>query len=302
MLKGRPPLEKQGNLLAAIQLSASDAPPLPLMDVPGFALITGAASGIGRACAMAFVLEGAAGVALIDVNADALDAVRTEVDAAAHARPHGGTCAVLVHRVDVSSEEHVDAVVAEVAAAFGRLDYVVNAAGIAVPQRDTASATTADWRRVLDINLNGTFFVLRAAMRLMLAQEPLRAPEAGRTPQRGSIVNISSVLGLISMEALPAYTASKHAVLGLTRTAALDHSRDGVRVNAVCPGWIETPMTCNDAVLRREMEATVKAPAVAMRRNGHPREVADAVLFLAGGRSSYVTGSALVVDGGYTAR
>ncbi|OAA59189.1 NAD(P)-binding domain protein [Niveomyces insectorum RCEF 264] len=273
------------------------------MDVPGFALVTGAGSGIGEACAMAFVDEGAAGVALLDVNADGLAAARQKVEARRGVRGTSrADCRIVTHVVDVMDEAAAAAAVQAVAADFGRLDYVVNAAGIAMKHKGgVAFAETSDWQRILGINLNGCFFVLRAAVQIMLAQEPIRSAVDGRPLQRGSIVNFSSIQGVTAVPLSGAYTVSKHGVLGLTRSASEDYAKDGLRINAVCPGYTETPMTTANPMIRQAMEDRV-ATAVPMGRMGRPQEIADAVIYLAGGRSSFVTGTALMVDGGYTER
>ncbi|OAP60133.1 hypothetical protein AYL99_05135 [Fonsecaea erecta] len=271
------------------------------MDVPGFALITGGGSGIGRACARTFAREGAAGVALLDVNHEGLLAVKAEVEQ--EKRPAGApACRVEVYVVDVRNETEVTQTVGEVARTFGRLDYVVNAAGVAKKHEGGAAfVPTADWQRVLDINLTGTFFVLRAAAAIMLTQEPILSALDGRALQRGSIVNFGSILGAVGVPTSTAYTASKHGVLGLTRTASEDYAGRGLRINAICPGYIDTPMTRGDAVVRDVMAERV-ANAVPMQRAGLPQEIADGVVYLSGGRSSFVTGTALFVDGGYTER
>lgn len=271
------------------------------MDVPGFAIITGAASGIGRQCSKGFAREGAAGIALLDLNSDALAAVKTEVEneiVSNQQKP----CRIETYQVDVSNEEQVNSVVNTVAETFGRVDYLVNAAGIAKKHVGGAAfAETSDWQRVIDINLTGTFFVLRATAKIMLKQEPILSSINGRPLQRGSIVNFSSILGIVGIDLSTAYTAAKHAVTGLTRSAANDYGKDGLRINCVCPGYTETPMTTKDPIVLKVMEEKVSKD-VPMRRMGKPEEIADGVLYLAGGRSSFVTGTALMVDGGYTSR
>ena len=275
------------------------------MDVPGFALVTGAASGIGRACAIAFAADGAAGVALLDVNYDALAAVKADIDERQSQRERGGgnpCCRVECYAVDVTNEEQVEQTVKDVARTFGRLDYVVNAAGVAMKHEGGAAYVhTEDWKRVLDINLTGTFFVLRAAAKIMLAQEPILSGIDGRKLQRGSIVNFSSIQGVAGIPLSTAYTVTKHGVLGLTRTASEDYAKDGLRINAICPGYTETPMTTKSPLVRKAMEERVGS-AVPMQRMGRPEEIADGVIYLSGGRSSFVTGTALFVDGGYTQR
>lgn len=271
------------------------------MDVPGFALITGAASGIGRACAQTFARDGAAGVALLDVNSEALSEVKAEIDAKGYTSG-GKPCRVTIHTIDVSKEERVQEVVAGVAADFGRLDYVVNAAGIAMKHKGGAAfAETSDWQRILDINLSGTFFVLKAAAKIMLQQEPILSIIDGRSLQRGSIINFGSIQAVCGIALSTAYTVSKHGVLGLTRTASEDYAQEGLRINAICPGYTETPLTTKNPDILKAMEERVQT-AVPMKRIGKAQEIADGVVYLAGGRSSFVTGTALFVDGGFTER
>jgi NAD(P)-dependent dehydrogenase (short-subunit alcohol dehydrogenase family) len=270
------------------------------MDVPGYALITGAGSsfGIGTACAIAFAQEGAAGVALLDINEEGLSATKAEIAKIAREKP----CHVLTYPLNITDEAEVTRVVNDVAQKFGRLDYVVNAAGIAIKhQGGAAFAQTSDWQRVLDINLNGTFYVIRASAKIMLEQEPILSSVDGRPLQRGSIINFSSIQGVVGITLSTAYTTAKHAIIGLTRTASEDYAARGLRVNAICPGYTETPMTTKNPEVLKAMEERVES-AVPMKRMGIPKEIADGVLYLAGGRSSFVTGSALMVDGGYTSR
>lgn len=266
------------------------------MDVPGFALVTGAGSGIGQACALAFTKEGAAGVAIVDVNEAGLLETKALIEET------GNATKVLVKTMDVSNEDQVNSVIESVAIEFGRLDYVANAAGIAMKHKGGAAfAETTDWNRILNVNLTGNFFVLRAAARIMLKQEPIKSSIDGRPLQRGSIVNFSSIQGVTGVTLSTAYTTTKHGVLGLTRTASEDYAKEGLRINAVCPGYTETPLTTSDPLILAAMQERV-ASAVPMGRMGQPSEIADAVIYLAGGRSSFVTGSALMVDGGFTQR
>ncbi|RMZ91359.1 hypothetical protein DV736_g1389, partial [Chaetothyriales sp. CBS 134916] len=270
------------------------------MDVPGFALVTGAGSGIGRACALTFARDGAAGVALLDLDQTSILETKAEIDSMD--LPSGHSCRVEVFPLNVTDEVAVNDAVATATTTFGRLDYVVNAAGIAMKHPGGAAfARTEDWRQVLEVNVTGTFFVLRAAARVMLGQEPIRSSIDGRPLQRGSIVNFSSIQGLVGIELSTAYTTSKHAVLGLTRTASDDYAKDGIRINAICPGYTQTPMTMRDPAVRKAMDERVHS-AVPMQRMGTPQEIADGVIFLCGGRSSFIAGAALSVDGGYTSR
>lgn len=294
-------LEQVANQL---KFSKPSRPRSSTMDVSGFALITGAASGIGQACAKAFAQEGAAGIALLDLNGDSLIEVKKAILALADEAEmrQDSPLQIETFTVDVSNEEEVTKAVAQAAKIFSRLDYVVNAVGIAMKhQGGAAFARTEDWQKVLDINLNSTFFVLRAAAQIMLKQDPILSAIDGRPLQRGSIVNFSSIQGVVGITLSTAYTVSKHAVVGLTRTASDDYAAQGLRINAICPGHTETPMTTQNPGVRKAMEERIQT-AVPMQRMGKPKEIADGVLYLAGGRSSFVTGSALMVDGGYTSR
>jgi NAD(P)-dependent dehydrogenase (short-subunit alcohol dehydrogenase family) len=268
------------------------------MDVPGFALITGAGSGIGKACANAFAKEGCAGLALLDITKEALVDVKKNIEALSLTNP----CQILTYEINVTDETEIIRVIQDVAKIFGRIDYVVNAAGIAIKhQGGAAFALTEDWKRVLDVNLTGTFFVLRESAKIMLKQDHIKSSINGRELQRGSIITFGSIQAVIGITLSTAYTASKHAILGLTRSASEDYASQGLRINAICPGYTETPLTTMNPDVKKAMEERV-GTAVPMQRMGRPEEIADGVLYLAGGRSSFVTGTALMVDGGYTQR
>jgi NAD(P)-dependent dehydrogenase (short-subunit alcohol dehydrogenase family) len=242
-------------------------------------LVTGAASGIGRATALALARAGAR-LVLGDVAAAGEDIAR-------EARALGIDAEFL--RTDVTLQVDVDALVARAIARHGRLDCAVNNAGIEGVLRETADYPEETFERVINVNLIGVWRCLRAEIPAML--------RGGG----GAIVNIASVAGLVGAGAFSAYVASKHGVVGLTRSAAIEYAKSGIRVNAVCPGVIDTPMLDR---LEAEMP-TLRAALLAMKpmgRLGRPDEVAAAVVWLCSEAASFVTGHALAVDGGYVAQ
>ncbi|HTZ34756.1 MAG TPA: glucose 1-dehydrogenase [Stellaceae bacterium] len=253
------------------------------------ALITGAGGGIGRAAALAFAREGAR-VAVADYAAD------TAAETAAMINAAGGQAITLTG--DVTRAKDVDAMLDDTVVAYGRLDCAFNNAGIAPYQVDASGKKTADWSetafdRMVAVNLKGVWLCMRAEIRQMLAQRA--ATKGGATG--GAIVNTGSIAGLIGLVTSSAYVAAKHGVLGLTKTAALEYADDGIRVNAVCPGYVKTRMT-EDAMRRRGEQIMAQIPA---RRMGEPEEIAEMVAWLCSERASYVTGACYNVDGGWMA-
>lgn len=242
------------------------------------AVITGAASGIGAACALRFAAEGAriAGFDVAEPPAAHRDAVEKAAPGA------------LWESVDVRDEASIERAVAATLARFGRIDVLVNAAGVS-GYGAVDDLAAEEWDRVVGINLRGTFLVSKHVVRGMKAQ------------QSGSIVNLASIEGLEGMGKQAAYNASKGGVVLLTRNMAIDYGESGVRVNCLCPGFIETPMTA--ALKLPGLEAILKqfTDLHMLRRPGRPEEVASCALFLCSDDASFVTGHALVVDGGMTA-
>jgi NAD(P)-dependent dehydrogenase (short-subunit alcohol dehydrogenase family) len=245
------------------------------------ALVTGAASGIGKATAVAFAQAGYATV-LADVDIAAGNAALKEMEAA-------GSPAIFV-RCDVADPVDALSLVEKTVEHFGRLDAAFNNAGIEGEPGSTIDCSHENWERVLAVNLTGVWFAMRCEIRQMLKQE-----------SGGVIVNCASVAGLTGIAGLPAYVASKHGVVGLTRTAALEYATRNIRVNAVCPGAIETPMLERFMGSSEEARQTVVA-SEPIGRLGRPEEIASAVIWLCSEGAGFTTGQALAVDGGWTAR
>jgi NAD(P)-dependent dehydrogenase (short-subunit alcohol dehydrogenase family) len=244
------------------------------------AVVTGAASGIGRATAIAFAREGAK-VVVADVGVEGGQETVCQI------QREGGE-AIFV-RTDVSKAEEVEAMVATTIAEYGRLDVAFNNAGIEGQPAPTADCTRENWDRTIGINLTGVWLCMKAEIPRMLANGG------------GAIVNCSSIAGLVGFTGIPAYAASKHGVVGLTKTAALDDATAGIRVNAVCPGVIQTPMI--DRFTGGTAEAKAQLTSLEpVGRFGTPEEVATSVLWLCSDAASFVTGVALPVDGGSVAR
>ncbi|MBK6490918.1 MAG: SDR family oxidoreductase [Sphingomonadales bacterium] len=240
------------------------------------ALVTGASGGIGRATAIGFAKSGAV-VLVADVNADGGNETVALIEAA------GGIA--VFQRCNVADSNDVKALVARAVSEFGRLDFAHNNAGI-----NSIMANEYDdeiWAKSIAINLTGVMLCMREEAEAML--------KLGG----GAIVNTASINGLVGNPTQPAYVAGKHGVVGLTRHAALKHARAGIRVNAVCPGVIETPMT--DSVAANPEIRKIMESMTPMGRMGQPEEIASAVLWLCSDQASFVTGHAMVIDGGATA-
>lgn len=244
------------------------------------ALVTGAASGIGAAAARAFAAQDAS-VVLADAQQALGEAVAADI------RARGGR-AVFV-RCDMRAEAEIEAAAACAEAEFGGLHFAFNNAGVEGAQGETADCTNENWEQVIAVNLRGVWWCMKHEIPRMIA--------AGG----GAIVNCASIAGLVGFAGIPAYVASKHGVIGLTKAAALEYARRGVRVNAVCPGVIETPMIARFTQGDRAAHDALAAGAP-MGRTGTPEEIADAVAWLCSPAARFATGQALAVDGGWTAQ
>lgn len=244
------------------------------------ALVTGAGSGLGLATAKAFAESGAS-VVLADWNEKSVRSAAEELTAKGHK-------ALAIH-CDVADDAQVEAMVEQTVATFGRLDAAYNNAGVQNIVAETADAPREDFDRVMAINLRGVWSCMKFELRQM------------RKQGSGAIVNCSSLGGLVGIAGRGVYHASKHGVLGLTKSAALEYASRGIRINAVCPGIIETPMVAGMLASQAEaMKELMKD--VPIGRLGRPEEIAAAVLWLCSPGASFVIGHALVVDGGYTVR
>lgn len=244
------------------------------------ALVTGGSSGIGRATALALAREGAK-VVVADVMVEGGQETVRLLTAT------GGQG--LFVKTDVSRATEVEALIARAVATYGRLDCAFNNAGVEGAFVTTSEYSEADWDRVLTINLKGVWLCMKYEIAHMLRQGG------------GAIVNTASGAGLVGVPNLSAYVASKHGVVGLTKTAALEYAKAGIRVNAVCPGVIQTPMVARLTSNRPDLSEALVA-AEPMGRTGRPEEVAAAVVWLCSDAASFVTGHALSVDGGYVAQ
>lgn len=245
-------------------------------------LITGASSGIGKASALKYAAEGAK-VVVADVSQEQGQAAVKEINS------QGKGESLFIH-CNVGDASSVQKMVRQTIEKFGRIDVAVNNAGIGGASAHTAEYPEDEWQKVISINLTGVYLCMKYEL-----QEMVKA-------QKGVIVNMASVLGKVGFMGSAAYVASKHGVVGLTETAALEYAPRGIRVNVLCPGFIYTPMLENAGLDKDDEIHHAIANMHAMKRMGTPEEVADALIWLSSDEATFVTGHSLAVDGGFLAQ
>ncbi|KAI1751896.1 hypothetical protein F4782DRAFT_503570 [Xylaria castorea] len=270
------------------------------MNIDGCTFVIGGGSGICRATSIAFAKEGARGLLVADIDLEA--ATKTAADSRISATNPDFRAEAI--QLDVTIPDSVQHAVRYMIEIFERIDYCVNGAGVTGKGlAHIADTSFHQFQTVLDVNVNGLFHVMGAVSAVMKNQEP-RAVDANmpvRGVSRGTIVNMASVSSFRGLPHAVSYTTSKHAVVGLTRVAALDNIRYNIRVNCVCPSWVDTPMLSRISKVTEGFEKVVLSQ-LPMGRVAAPEEIADAILFLSSPRSSWVNGSSMVVDGAMTIR
>jgi len=264
------------------------------MHYPGVALVTGAGSGIGRATALLFAKEGCSRIVIADLNAEALEATKKQINAEYLQKTE-----VLAVPTDVTSEDSVNNLIGTAASHFGRIDYACNVAGILLPGYSTEYPVST-FDKQYSVNQRGTWLCQKAELLQILKQEPLSIPDASNkfaASARGAIANVASMAGLRAYDNLPAYCATKSAIIAFTKADGLRYATDGIRVNAVCPGVIKTPML-GEVPDDHDTNISEMTKEMAMGRQGLPEEVAEALVWMVSNKASFVTATTLAVNGG----
>ncbi|KAK0615702.1 hypothetical protein B0T17DRAFT_592425 [Bombardia bombarda] len=271
--------------------------------IDGVALVTGGGSGIGKEVSLAYAHEGARAVVIADLNHASATATAAACDVVAT----NPLFKSLPLAVDVSDPASVTAMVDAAVAAFGRIDYSVNSAGVGVRRPlSVEDADLAEMNRFWAVNVMGTLHCIQAVSKVMKAQSVATVPtgrgrdaKGTREVGRGVILNLGSANSFIATPHIVQYSTTKHALMGMTKNAALDLAAHGIRVNAICPSWVDTPMVEEAINGNPELPKMMKS-IIPMERIARPEEIADVVMFMTSPRSSYVTGVGWLVDGGTT--
>jgi NAD(P)-dependent dehydrogenase (short-subunit alcohol dehydrogenase family) len=242
--------------------------------------VTGGLSGIGKACAIAAASEGA-NVVVADLKSVDLDSAMRDIKAENES--------AMFIECDVCSMDQVSLAVAKTIETFGGIDVALNDAGVAGEPTKVADMTTDDWAKVISVNLTGIFNCMKQELLQMVAKK------------KGVIINMSSILGKVGFAGASAYVAAKHGILGLTRSAALEYAHDGIRVNAICPGFVKTPLLTKGGVDNEKAQQQI-IDLHPLKRLGKVEDVAHGFVFLASDDSSFMTGAALEIDGGFLAQ
>jgi NAD(P)-dependent dehydrogenase (short-subunit alcohol dehydrogenase family) len=262
------------------------------MDFPGVAFVTGAGSGIGRQTALLYAKEGCRKIAICDINMDQL----TKTSGMIKSLDMGTEVKCEVY--DISDERSVQEAIEGIVSHFGRLDYCANIAGIVLLGVQTADMTSDFFDKHQNVNLRGVFFCERAQLQAMMRQEPLQSRDS-KYASKGSIVNVSSMSGLVGSAQIPAYAVSKYGVVGLSKSDGLFYGKYGIRINTVCPGAVATPILVNSGNSSLQ-EPLADADSIdnSMKRFGDAEEIAQAIVWLSSGRASYINATVLACNGG----
>ncbi|KAG7001444.1 FAD-linked oxidoreductase OXR1 [Physcia stellaris] len=268
------------------------------MNLDGVAIITGAGSGIGRDCGLAYAAAGAIGVVFADINLTSAQLASEDSKIFAT----NASYRTIALAVDVSSEESMNAMVEKAVGEFGRIDYAVSSAGIGVERpAEIAEADVREFESFFNVNVKGSLLFVKAVSKVMKQQSPrhCRGRTGPRDLGRGTIINVASCSSFVPTLGIVQYTSAKHALMGITKNAALDNAPYGIRVNAVCPSWVQTPMMDRafdgSPALRESVNKAVPMGRIALQE-----EVSDVIIFLSGAGGSYVTGVGWIIDGGTT--